>query len=312
MQALTVAVGVVCTLVAVGGCARLERFQGWSLLARPLRTPELPADRRVALEADLRSAQAALAASPRDEDAAIWVGRRLAYLGRYRDAIDAFSSALATHPRSYRLLRHRGHRWITLREFDRAVADLTHAASLAVGRPDEIEPDGAPNPANVPRSTTQSNIYYHLGLAEYLRGRYAEARLAYLEGLRFARVNDDMLVATTYWLYLAERRLGRDAEAAEHLATITPNMEILENSAYHRLLLLFKGDLTPEAVARTDDAGGIGDATIGYGVGVYWLLRGDPQRAEQAWRGVVDGPSWPAFGFIAAEAELARRTTRAR
>lgn len=312
MQALTVAVGVVCTLLAAGGCARLDRFQGWSLLARPLRTPELPMDRRAALEADLRSAQAALAASPRDEDAAIWVGRRLAYLGRYRDAIDAFSSALATHPMSYRLLRHRGHRWITLREFDRAAADLTHAAAVAAGLPDEIEPDGAPNPANVPRSTTQSNIYYHLGLAEYLRGRYAEARLAYLEGMRFARVNDDMLVATTYWLYLSERRLGRDAEAAEHLAAITPNMEILENSAYHRLLLLFKGDLAPEAVARIDDSGGIGDATIGYGVGAYWLLRGDPQRAEQAWRGVVDGPSWPAFGFIAAEAELARRTTRAR
>ncbi|MFN0133269.1 MAG: hypothetical protein ACKVW3_12185 [Phycisphaerales bacterium] len=304
LVAAVVLVGVVLCLLPA--CATRSRFQGWSLLNRRLDAPQPPTGRRQSLEADLARAEAALAAAPRDEDAAIWRGRRLAYLGRYREAIDAYSLALVDHPASYRLLRHRGHRWITLREFDRATDDLARAADLARGAPDEIEPDGAPNPANRPRSTTQSNIYYHLGLAHYLSRRFAVAHNAYLEGLPYARVNDDMLVATTYWLYLTNRRLGHDAEAAALLAAITPTMEIMENSAYHRLLLLFKGEITPEEVAAARDEGEIADATIGYGLGMYWWLRGDRKQAEQMWRGVLRGPNWVAFGFIAAEVEIAR------
>ena len=56
-------------------------------------------------------------------------------------------------------------------------------------------------------------------------------------------MNDDMLVATSYWLYLSLRREGRDAEATDVLAPIHAKMDILENDTYHRLLLMFKGDL---------------------------------------------------------------------
>mgnify|MGYP006178114509 CR=1 FL=1 len=54
------------------------------------------------------------------------------------------------------------------------VADLERAASLVRGRPDEVEPDGAPNRFNIPTSTLQSNIWYHLGLAYYMRGEFGE------------------------------------------------------------------------------------------------------------------------------------------
>ena len=41
--------------------------------------------------------------------------------------------------------RHRGHRYITMRQFDKAVADLSRAAELIEGKPDEPEPAADPS-----------------------------------------------------------------------------------------------------------------------------------------------------------------------
>src|SRR4029079_14854032 len=123
--------------------------------------------------------RADLARDPSSADAAIWLGRRLAYLGRFPEAIEAFTQGIAIHPADARLYRHRGHRYITTRRFDREVADLTKASQLVAGKQDEVEPDGAPNKAGIPRSTLQSNIWYHLGLAQYLSGDFDAALASY-------------------------------------------------------------------------------------------------------------------------------------
>src|SRR4029078_11810488 len=96
--------------------------------------------------------------------------RGIAYLARSRDAIETFSEGIEKHPDDARLYRHRGHRYITVREFPKAIEDLTKAAQLRSGKPVQVEPDGQPNARNIPTSTLQSNIYYHLGLAHYLSG----------------------------------------------------------------------------------------------------------------------------------------------
>ncbi|MGQ0739823.1 MAG: tetratricopeptide repeat protein, partial [Bacteroidota bacterium] len=70
-------------------------------------------------------------------DAIIWLGRREAYLGHYNKAIDIFSRGIALHPADASMYRHRGHRYITLRCFDKAIADFTKAAQLVKGKPDE-------------------------------------------------------------------------------------------------------------------------------------------------------------------------------
>ncbi|MHC5071708.1 MAG: tetratricopeptide repeat protein, partial [Planctomycetota bacterium] len=93
-------------------------------------------------------ALAALRSAPRDEERIIWYGRRLAYIGRYEEAIGVYSKGLAVHPDSPKLLRHRGHRYITLRRFADAIADLERAGQLIDTRPDEVEPDGIPNARN--------------------------------------------------------------------------------------------------------------------------------------------------------------------
>src|SRR5688500_8000546 len=122
------------------------------------------------------------------------------------------------------MYRHRGHRYITVRELPKAVADFTKAAQLVAGKPDQVEPDGQPNARNIPTSTLQSNIYYHLGLAHYLTRDFAKAADAYARCMTVAK-NPDMLVATTYWYYLALARLGRSVEAATLLQPISAEME---------------------------------------------------------------------------------------
>ena len=303
-------------ITALAGCASSDvpesappesnAAEATSLLGAPLIPPPLPDSVRIRYERQLSDAEAELARAPESADAAIWVGRRLAYLGRYGEAIDSFTQAIARHPDDARLYRHRGHRYITIRQFERAIADLERASTLVRGQPDEVEPDGLPNARNIPTSTLQSNIWYHLGLAYYLQGEFARADEAYREALAVS-TNPDMLVATTHWAYMARRRMGREGEAERLLAPISRTMDIIENDAYHRLLLLYKGELPVDSLLpaeATED--GVQDATIGYGVGNWHLYNGRPAEAADVFERVVSGEQWAAFGHIAAESELAR------
>lgn len=275
-----------------------------SLLGTPLQAPALSAETRARLEANLAAAKAAYDHTPDNADSIIWLGRRTAYLGRYRDAIDVFTRGIELHPDDARLYRHRGHRWITVRELDRAIEDLDRAVALVRGQPDEVEEDGAPNRYNIPTSTLQSNIFYHLALAHYLKHDFEAALPVWREAMTVS-TNDDMRVATSDWLYMTYRRLGRDAEAAQVLEPISADMRILENEAYHRRLLMYKGELAPEALLATDSDDPVQIATYGYGVANWYLYNGDAARARALFRRILEGPNWAAFGAIAAEAELA-------
>ena len=277
-----------------------------SLLGRPLSRPALPEETRHRYEEALAEARQRSYADPGDADALIWFGRRTAYLGRYRDAIDIYTRGIQRHSRDARFFRHRGHRYITVRDFDRAIADLERAASITAGDPDEIEPDGLPNARNTPTSTLQSNIWYHLGLAHYLKGDFERALRAYRSCMDVSK-NPDMLVATSHWLYMTLRRLGRDAEAAAVLEPIRADLDVIENGAYHRLLLMYKGVLPVDSLLSTSSSAALDDVTTAYGVGNWYLYNGDTARALGIFERIVATGNWAAFGAIAAEAEIARR-----
>lgn len=282
-----------------------------SLLGAPLYAPELPLEARQRLEADLNAAYEVYARDPDNADAIIWLGRRVAYLGRYRDAIAIFSEGIRKHPDDPRMYRHRGHRWITVREFDRATRDLERAARLLRGRPDEPEPDGIPNARNVPLSTLHFNVWYHLGLAYYLRGDFGRAYYGFRNALAVSR-NDDSRVAAADWVYMSLRRLGRTAEAAAVLEPYGPGMEIIENQAYHRRLLMYKGLIPPDSLLAPDGQDALTLATQGYGVGNWHLYNGRPEQAEEIFWRITSAENWAPFGYIAAEAELHRMLRRRR
>lgn len=278
-----------------------------SLLGDTLKTFPLASETRARYEQQLAEARASFERAPSDADSIIWYGRRLGYLGRLREAIAVYTRGIEQHPANPWLYRHRGHRYISVREFGRAIADLERAARLVEGKPDEVEPDGQPNARNMPIGTLHSNIFYHLALAHYLEGDFASAIPIQRRELDDAR-NDDRRVSIAHWLYMSLRRLDRNDEAARVLAPITPQMNVIENGTYHQLLLMYKGVLPPDSLLTTGSGGemSVTDATAAYGVGNWHLYNGRRGEAERIFRRIVAGGQWGAFGYIAAEAELAR------
>jgi tetratricopeptide (TPR) repeat protein len=234
-------------------------------------------------------------------DNLIWLGRRTAYLGHYKEAIRIFTQGVEKFPDDARFFRHRGHRFITLRCFDLAIADLDHAVKLIKGKPDQVEPDGLPNARNIPTSTLQSNIWYHLGLAHYLTGDFKAALKAYREAAKVS-TSPDMLVATTNWQYMTLRRLGRKKDATALVATIKPDLEVIENGDYLKLIRLYQGKTTAEELLKEIS----GAASIGYGLGNWFLYNDQRDEAEKIFREVILGNQWASFGHIAAETELSR------
>jgi len=281
-----------------------EGAEAISLLGEPLYPTPAPADVAARQAEDIDAARADYEADPDDADAIIWLGRRIGYTGHYRDAIEVFSEGIRKHPGDARMFRHRGHRWISVREFDRAIEDLSHAAGLVAGEPDEVEPDGQPNERGIPTSTLQSNIHYHLALAHYLKGDFETALVSY-EDYFAVTTNPDQLVAISHWWYMALRRLGRDEEAAAVLERITADMDVIENTPYHRLLLMYKGEIDADELWDPESGDPAGVA-IAYGVAAWHLYNGRGERAEEMFRRILEGAGWAGFGYIAAEAEIAR------
>ncbi|MFN2515146.1 MAG: tetratricopeptide repeat protein [Pyrinomonadaceae bacterium] len=269
--------------------------------------PAVSAEAKREMETRLDEARARYEANPNEPDAIIWLGRRLAYPGRFREAIEVYTKGIEKFPHEARLYRHRGHRYITLRRFALAIEDLKKAATLTKGKPDEIEPDGQPNARNIPTGTLQFNIWYHLGLAYYLTGENKQALKSYRECLKVSN-NPDALVATSHWLYMTLRRLNRSKEAARVLEPIRPGMDIIENDGYYRLLQMYKGlisadTLHADALKQGSSAGAY---SILYGVGNWYSYNGRPEEASKVFQQMLAGNQWTSFGYVAAEVDSKR------
>lgn len=280
-----------------------------SLLGAPLYAPEMPLEARQRLQDQLAEAYAVYQRDPDDAGSILWLGRRVAYLGRYRDAIAIYTEGIRKHPGDPRFYRHRGHRYITLREFERATDDLEQAARLMQGRPDEVEPDGVPNARNEPRTTLFFNVWYHLALSYYLRGQFDRAAYGFRNALTVSR-NDDERVAADAWLYMTLRRLNRPAEAAQVLEGVGPAMDVVENGAYLQTLRMYQGLLPPDSLVRPDRQDALALATQGYAVGNWYLYNGRPEQAEEMFWRITSAENWTPFGYIAAEADLRRLVRR--
>lgn len=265
------------------------------------------AETKVKLDADVETAKSIYLKDITSADALIWYGRRLAYLGKYDEAITVYTKGIQQHPADARLYRHRGHRYLTTRCFDKAIADFEKAAEIIKGKTDEVEPDGMPNAQNIPTSTLQSNIWYHLGLVYYLKGEFVKAEMAYKECLKVS-TNPDMYVATVNWYYITLRQLRKEKEAAELLQTISKDMKLIENEGYLTILLLYKGEQEAETLYQQlmGHQTTLNNATLGFGLGNYFLLSDQNEKGKTVLNAVVKGNQWGSFAFMAAEAVLER------
>ncbi|MHA2249260.1 MAG: tetratricopeptide repeat protein [Candidatus Kariarchaeaceae archaeon] len=233
----------------------------------------------------------------------IWYARRVAYVGEYEKAIELLTEEIIKFPQDPRLYRHRGHRYISVREFDKAISDLEKAVSLISDMDDELEEDGMPNSKNKPRSTLFFNIYYHLGLAYYLLDRFEQALDTFTK-CRNVSKNDDSIVASTYWIYLTLFQL-KASEYKTITDQIIKDMDIIENFAYHKLLLLYKDEIT--VIELNDEfQSDLDNSTISYGLAMWYLIKNQNIEANSLLSKIIKTGLKAAFGYIAAEKEIER------
>lgn len=293
---------VLSSLLAACQAALPEGAEGHGLRGQLLFAPELSPKVFADREARLAAARDALRKDPTNREAAIWVGRRLGYLGRYREAIEVYSEALKRMPGDAFLLRHRGHRYLSVRELDRARADFAAAARACRTTMDEIEPDGLPVAGRPPHSTLHFNVHYHRALVEFVSGDFDAAVASWLDCLAVCH-NDESRVAVTHWLWCARMRAGDVAGAAAVVRGITADMDIVENKSYHQLCLLYAGRLQREQLVMGEGSSG---AALRFGLVHYDLVKHGREAVRTQLEKLAADPGWASFGVIAAEAELAR------
>lgn len=284
------------------------KAEATSLLGAPLYQIQLTPEAKQVNDERIRQARESLAMAPGSADAVLWLGRQLAVAGRVREAVDLFTSGIARFPGDARFYRHRGHRYVTLRQFDKAIADLTKASDLFAGKPDVQEPTTA-DVKVMSSETLQYATWYHLGLAYYLKGEFGRALPVYRKCLEVAKGptgNDDQIAGASDWLYMTLRRAGRKDEAAKVLQAIVPGMKVKDDQNYYDRLMMYKGVRTPEEVMATAKDP-VSEATLAYGVANWHLYNGRQAEAKAIFERVVKSPNWMPFGVIAAEAELARK-----
>jgi tetratricopeptide (TPR) repeat protein len=223
-----------------------------------------------------------LAADPRNTEKFIQLGVAYAGARQMREAVANFSEALAIAPNDPMLYRWRGHRNLSVREFDRAMADLTRGYSL---------------------DSTNYGILYHLGVLRFVRGDFNAAADAFRRAQPRAPDAGE-LAGSTDWLWMSLQRAGRGGEATLMLARRPDSLAT--TVAYSRRLKLYRGEIGPDALIAPTDTGDVDLATLSFGLGNWYLVKGDTARARAQFQRSIRSGGWPAFGFIASEAELAR------
>jgi tetratricopeptide (TPR) repeat protein len=239
-----------------------------------------------------------------NSDNLIWIGRRHAYLGNYESAIKYFSQGINAYPLDARFYRHRGHRLITNRCFERAINDLKKAASLSNNKPNEIEPDGLPNALNIPTSTLKGNIYYHLGLAYYFESQLKDAMLAFEKCIELSK-NNDSFVAAANWLYIIYYQLNMINKADKLLTKIDNQMNLIENHSYLSILNFYKNSTSQfDIEKKIFKEESLNNITVAFGLGNFYLLKGETEKAYKIYNLITNSNQWSSFAYIGAEVML--------
>ena len=263
-----------------------------------------PSTNEVSLQ-NFEEAKSNYESDPKDLENIIWYGRRTAYLGRYNDAIAIYGKGLEIHKDNARLLRHRGHRYISTRQYDKAIADFERASEMIVDTPNQIEQDGIPNAQNTPISSLHGNIYYHLALAYYLQNDLENAERVYQKRIT-THQNDDNIVSAGHWHYMTLRRLGKTDEAIELLEAVKPEMDIIENMHYHNMCLYYKGLIEKEELKTEDENGRVNEVFL-YGLGNWEAYENqDFAKANEYFQKILKDGNKASFAYLAAESDLSR------
>jgi Tfp pilus assembly protein PilF len=233
-------------------------------------------------------AQKALAANPKNVDLIIALGTAQAGIRDMRGAVQTFTRGLDIAPNSALLYRWRGHRHLSLREFDLALEDFSKGLKI---------------------DSTVYGIWYHLGIVRFVKGDFNGAADAFKRAQPRAPDAGE-LAGSTDWLWMSLSRAGKTAEAKAMLDRKPDSLKVADPEyAYVKRLRMYRGQVTPEQLITKTDTADVQQATLNFGLGNYYLVKGDTVKARAAFERAIKSGGWPGFGFIVSEVEL-RRTAR--
>jgi tetratricopeptide (TPR) repeat protein len=254
----------------------------FTAVARAQQGQPLPDDKGTVAEA-----QKKLAADPKSVKLILDLGRAQAGVWRMEDAIASFTQGLKLEPENISLLLERGHRYVSTRRWELAMKDLDQASRLV----DQDAPE-------------HYEIWYHIGVAQYLQGNFADSADAW-DRCRTLAHTDDQRAGSGDWSYMVYRRLRRDREAAAILDRVSPAWKITGSPYYFQRLLFYKG-LKKESEMLDEKAEPLTVATVSYGLGNWYLYNGNPAKAREYFEKAVASKGWAAWGYIASDIELKR------
>jgi tetratricopeptide (TPR) repeat protein len=260
----------------------------------------------------------------------IMAARLKGYLDKHAESVALLTEALEKEPGDARLLRFRGHRRISVRDYKGAIEDLKQAAakipdtpdehemyqpevekdviSLILGRPEDVRPqhlrEGDAETLKRYNTTLHTSIWYHLGVAQYLDGDL-DGCLEAFRNAEDSSKHQEGTVASQDWQYMALRRLGRDKEAGEVLDRFRRIALVDEPHlvGYEGRMRLYTGEITPDELWAMCDGNDLKTVTQGYGLGNWHYYNGDTAKAREVFDGVLKTNVTHAFAYLAVVSE---------
>ncbi len=273
----------------------IQTIETITILGDTLHSPEIKDGKSFD---QFKSAKTTYFDNQNNAEALIWYGRRTAYLGYFQEAIKLFTLGIKNHPDDARFYRHRGHRYISTRQYNKAISDFKKAVLLIDGKVDQLEPDGLPNTKNIPLSTLHGNIWYHLGLAYYLKNDMKNALKAF-NNRSVTHKYDDNIVSGGHWLYMINRRLGKIDKSSAVINEVHKDMDIIENMSYHQSCLFYKGELQESEMEM--------DEVALYTLANWYVYeKNDTIKAKEYYQNLLEKGNPYSFAYIAGESDWNR------
>ncbi len=248
-------------------------------------------------DGDLATANSVFASAPLKESSYSWRGRREGFLGNYAKAIEIFTEGLELFPESYALYRYRGFHLIRNYQFEEGIIDLRRAEALVESLDVTPSQKGIPGRSNFSPSTFKRNIYYYLAQSSMATGDY-DTVIEYMD--KAVEVNelsdqDDFLVSTSLYKYMAMRKLGQHKEAEDMIKAIPRTLNIISNQDYYEAVQFLQGRYTRNQFMGRADSIGL------YTIGMVDYFNGNDDAAKKVFTTVTNDNH---KGYWLAEVEL--------
>ncbi|WP_131104532.1 hypothetical protein [Ornithinimicrobium sufpigmenti] len=260
----------------------------------------------------------------------VLAARLVSYLGERYRALEILSEGLDAFPGDLRLLHQRGTMRLITRAIPEARADLEAAvAHEGWDAPDTYREQVVGDvlalvldrqdaePTHAAHGSVRAGAWLHLGLTHYLLGDLDAAAQAFARSRELAHEPYQELAAVD-WGYLSLYRAGRPEEAQSLVDDLVWDDYRLGGAAsttgrslercYVQRLQLYRGEARPEELLRATSTEGIDVATLGYGVGVWYLCHGYDAAAARTFERILEVGDPTTMGYLAAESERARPT----